>query len=322
MVASEKLFGNFFDDIAIINRRLYGFGFDSINRLTSANGGGDYTDLISLVTPPITALGKELGDVDTALNQQKGKTITNNQVIAAFKLTMSQKKGVLADLLGGVNTPAFLEFYPHGGTEYSNVTKEKMPLLVDRVFAAAAAHAGAIGATNEALLKSFKALWKNSRDDQEQQFGTVTDNRSERTVARTDSELALLTAVHTIGAKFPGSTEECVAFFDFSLLYNVVHHTYTTYRGVIAAGETKLIVNKLLTDNNKIHAYNPDDNSNYQLYSGATDSAQPNGTGKIVKFGHGIRPKPSQLGLLTNPFWLIKNLSDVNEGAYIIEISD
>jgi hypothetical protein len=197
-----------------------------------------------------------------------------------------------------------------------------MPVLVDRIWTAADNNSAAIGATNETLLKSFKGLWANSRDDQEQQFGTVTDNRSERTVARTDSELALLTAVHTIAAKFPGSTEECAAFFDFSLLFNVVHHTHTTYSGIIAPGAVKLIVNKLLTDTNKIHTFNPDDNANYQFYNAAADGTQPTGTGKLVQFGHGLRLKPSAVGSLAHPFWLIKNLSDVNEGSYLIEITD
>jgi hypothetical protein len=95
MISEEKLFGNFLNDIAIINGRLYGFGMDCKNRLTAANGGGDYTGLIGLITTPLTALGTELGQVDTALNQQIGKTLTNDQVMAGFKLIMSQKKGVL-----------------------------------------------------------------------------------------------------------------------------------------------------------------------------------------------------------------------------------
>ena len=73
MITEDKLFGNFFDDKNIINRRMYNFSLDTLNRLTVANGGGDYTTLLNLLSPLIVTFGTEIGDVDAALNLQKGK---------------------------------------------------------------------------------------------------------------------------------------------------------------------------------------------------------------------------------------------------------
>jgi hypothetical protein len=322
MISEEKLFGNLFDDDKIINRRLYTFGLDLFNRLTAANGGGDYTALIALLTTPLTALGTELGAVDTSLNLQKGKTMTVDQVMAAFKLTMSLKKGVIADALGGATTEEYLQFYPHGQIEYTQALKSQMPTLVLRINTAATANSVALGAPLTALLQGFEAQWTGARDLQMQLFGTVDDNRTDRTQARIDTELAALTVVHTIASLFPGDVEECKAFFNFPLLFNTVHHHHVSVAGTMLPNEIKVVANRLFTDNHHIRASNPDDNADYIIYLGHTATSEPGTVGKVAKFGHGIRPKPSQLGNLDDSFLLVKNMSDVNDGTYLVDYTE
>src|SRR5213075_30890 len=135
---------------------------------------------IALITPALAAFGTEVSDVDVALSLQMGKTLTVNQVMAAFKLTMSIKEGVIADDLGGRNTPAYLEFYPHGIFEYSKATKAEMPTLTVRVKTGATAHSVPLGATLTSLLTGFKAQWETARSQQDTQKGSVEDNRSQR----------------------------------------------------------------------------------------------------------------------------------------------
>ena len=57
--------------------------------------------------------GRELGDVASSLAAQKGKTKTNDQVLSLFKNTMSQKEGVIADLLGE-GSEGYIAIYPAG----------------------------------------------------------------------------------------------------------------------------------------------------------------------------------------------------------------
>ena len=59
---------------------------------------------------------------------------------------MSEQQGVIANALGGFTTPAFLEFYPNGVSEYTGATKTNLPVLIGRINAAATAHAGELGA--------------------------------------------------------------------------------------------------------------------------------------------------------------------------------
>ena len=320
MVSQDKLFGNFFNDPAIINRRMYNFSLDTLNRLTAANGGGDYTNLINLISPLIVTFGTEIGDVDAALNLQKGKTLTADQVLAAFGLTMKEKEGVIANAVGGFGTPAYLEFYPHGLLEYTRAQKTEMPTLTLRVRTAATAHAAQLGVPLTALLTGYKNQWTTARDAQEQQFASVDDNRTERTQARVALELGALTAVHTIAAKFPGDVDSCNNFFDFNLLFTHTVHRMQTSAGNIAAGEIKVILNHSLTDTNSIQAQNPDDNADYIIYLAHNATDQPGTGGRTVKVGRGTHPKPSELGNLADTFLLIKNLSDVNEGAYVVKV--
>ena len=320
MIAEDKLFGNLFDDIKIINSRIYGFSLDTLNRLTAANGGGDYQTLIDLISPLIVTFGTEIGDVDAALNAQKGKTLTTNQVLAAFGLTLKEKEGVIANAVGGFGSAAYLEFYPHGVGEYTRAAKTDMPTLTERVRAAAAAHAVQLGPPLTTLLTGFKLQWAAARDAQEQQFAKVDDNRTERTQARVALELGALTVVHTIAATFPGDVDACMDFFDFNLLFAHTVHRLKTLVGTPAPGQIVVLLNHSLTDNNTIQAQNPDDNADYVLYLGHTATEEPNGRGIIVKAGRGKRPKPSDLGDLNDTFLLLKNLSDVNEGAYVVKV--
>jgi hypothetical protein len=113
MIPDEKmLFGNLFDDRKIISERLAAFAQDTINRLVAANETNEYTTLIESLRSALTSLRTELGDIATTPSQQKGATLTLNQLMAAFKNTMSEKKGAIADKLGGFTAPAFIEFYP------------------------------------------------------------------------------------------------------------------------------------------------------------------------------------------------------------------
>lgn len=321
MLSGDKFFGNPFDDVEITTTRLFDFGTDTLNKLTQANGApAPYTDLINLLTPKLAAVGTELGDVDTSVNIRVGKTMTVDGVIAAFKTTMSEQEGVIAAALGGKATPAFIEFYPQGVSEYRNGTKTAMPTLVSRVFDSAVKYATPLGATLTTLLKSYETSYNDARNAQQQQKGAVNDNRAERTDARIALELALTTTVHTIGAMFPGNVQQCMAFFSFNMLLPQTQHKHTNYTGTVKTSETVQVLNRTLKDSIKITLTNPDDNAAYIAFLAATANAQPTGQGIEVAPGASIVVKPSQLGSLNDTFLLIKNLSAVNDAAYAVEL--
>jgi hypothetical protein len=322
MIAPEKIFENYFDDVRITTQRFYAFSLDNVGKLTAANGAGDYTTLINLITPLITALGTELGDVSSAEAMLKGKTQTNDQVMAAFRLTMRKKQDVIADLFGGEETEGYIEFYPQGIYEYTNVTKVEMPTLTQRVKTSATTHSGVLGPALTTLLQGFKAQWDTSRSAQELQKGVLSDNRTERTDARIALELAMLEVIHTIAAAFPGEVEQCMSFFSFHLLFKQLHSRLETIEFELPANGRQVVANLTFDTNDVANIHNMDDNSNLLFYTSATADGEPvPNEGLTVKSNKKSRKLISQIGDVNHTFLIVKNLSAVNEGKGKISIS-
>ena len=320
MLHSGRIFENFFDDSKIIPSRLSNFASDTLNNLIANNSTNEYDALIALLTPLLTNFQGEIGEVDSSLNLQKGLTLTTDEFIKQFADTMSSEEPFIARAVGGKGTPAYLEFYPHGVSEYSAVIKTNMPILTDRVNVAAAAHAAELGSTLTATLQAFEANWKLSRDKQQQQMGAVDTNRAERSANRQALELGLITAVHTIAAKFPGDVQQCLKFFQFNLLFAQTKHKHKNYSGSVAADATVEVLNRLFTDTATITIRNPDDNAGIFVWlAPAPNAPMPSAALEILP-GNAHEVKPSQLGPLANPFLLVHNSSGVNEGAFEVEV--
>jgi hypothetical protein len=150
---------------------------------------------------------------------QKSNTFTVDEVIKNFRVYMSDNEGVIAKAVGGKRKAAFIEFYPRGVTEYANATKTKMPALLKQVFDAAEKYKTNLGAAQTKELKDFTKQYDAARVDQQNQKGSVTDNRTERTSNRTALEIELLKAIYSVGLRYPGDVAKCGSFFNFSLLY-------------------------------------------------------------------------------------------------------
>ena len=219
MITKEKFFENPFSIVDITPSRLYNFSTDTIGKLTAANTGKIYDTIIQNLTRANTALGSEIGEVKSTLGVQKGSTFTVNEVMKSFKVYMSDNEGVIAKALGGKRKAAFVEFYPRGLSEYTNATKTKMPALLKQVFDAAEKYKADLGAAQTKELKDFTKQYDAARSDQQNQKGSVTDNRTERTSNRTALEIELMKAIHSVGLMYPGDVAKCGSFFNFSLLY-------------------------------------------------------------------------------------------------------
>ena len=219
----EMLFGNIFDDVRITPNYLARFTDDAIAKLTENNGTSAYNAVLIPLTAAIIPLRRELGEVDTTLNTQVGKTITVDAFMKLFIAYMNDKYIPIAAALGGVKTPAFLQFFPKGKTEYTNITKTKMPTVMERLKVAAQTHKEAIGETISNELQAFQTQWITVRKNQLQEKAAVKTNRTDRTAARRDVELVLLKTIHFIADKFPGDVLRCKTFFDFNLLFGARH---------------------------------------------------------------------------------------------------
>jgi hypothetical protein len=317
----DMLFGNIFDDKNIINTRLLNFARNAKANLVKQNTATEYDAQITLLTNTIEALEDDLGGIDTGLTVQKGKTRTNNQVLAAFKKTMSDEEPFIARALGGSGTAAYLEFYPNGITEYGNATKTNMPTLTSRINKAATKYTTQLGALLSATLQGYAALWEASREDQELQKGGVKDGRAERSTTRYDLEIALVKTIHHIAERFAGDVDKCKSFFSFHLLFPNKRSNVSSFEGSLAIGTTKELLNKTLAEDTEITVTNTGTNAPLVIWLAATNTEAPSTQAKTIQPGETLTFTPTQLGSLAHTFLLVKNTSEVNEAKYAVEVA-
>lgn len=223
MLQPEKLFANIFDNETITALRLYNFATDAAIRMANVDTNSVLITEKDAIIGATIPFGAGLSHIDTSLSIQKGKTQTVNEVKTAFSDYMSEYKSEIAHAVGGLGSPGFIAFYPHGVNEYSVATKTQMPILVKRINTLATAHAAELGQPRTADLQDFESQWQNAADEQSTVKSTVSDGRADRGTIRHNLEMALLTAIHSVARQFPGDVAKCMSFFDFSLLSGVSH---------------------------------------------------------------------------------------------------
>lgn len=220
----KMLFGNIFDDKNITPNYLARFTDDVIAKLTQNNTANEFEPVLTKLKDKIIPLRSELGQVDTTLNTQVGKTATVDSFIDDFTMYMKDNYVFIAAALGGDKTAAFKEFYPKGKTEYNRITKTKIPTIMERLKTVGVTYQTQLGNPISTKLQDFQSQWTEVRESQLQQKSAVKTNRSDRTIARRNFETELLKTIHFIGDKYPGDVSRCKVFFDFNLLFGV-HHT-------------------------------------------------------------------------------------------------
>jgi hypothetical protein len=219
--SKNMLFGNLFDDRRITPYYLSRFAQDVLAKLQENNNGDMYNLLISPLQTAFEPFRKELGEVDTTLNEQVGKTQTVDEFIKQFVAFMKDYYVNIAAALGNEKATAFKEFYPNGKSEYTKASKTKIPTIVDRLYVVSEKYSDKLGPSLTEQLRAFKPNWDAVRQSQLQQKSAVKTNRSDRTTARRNVEIELLKIIHFIAYTFPGDVKKSMTFFDFNLLFGV-----------------------------------------------------------------------------------------------------
>jgi hypothetical protein len=81
-------------------------------------------------------------------------------------------------------------------------------------------------------------------------------------------------------------------------------------------------LNRSFTDTIRLKLTSVSDNASLFVFLGASADTQPNGTGIKVNATKSRNLKLSELGNEGDTFLLIKNLSDVNDAAYVLEVKN
>ena len=216
-----RLFENPFSKPTITSTRLGNFVTDTLAEFAQADTDGTYKIPLKALQAAATPFLQELTGIDQNLTKQLGKTMTVAITTKGFKKQMSELEGVIARAVGGFDSEAFLEFYPHGVTEYTKATKKTIPTLLSRITAAATSYKKQLGADITAQLLSFETTWSPANKEQSQVKNAVKTSRTDTSAARHTVELALLTLIFTVAANNPGDVAACMKYFNFGLLEGV-----------------------------------------------------------------------------------------------------
>lgn len=320
MLSVEKIFGDIFDSKEITPDRLLLFAKDDLARLTKGNSAHQFDGIIAIITPLIATLETEVSAVDSTLNLQSGQTDEVDIITSNFHHAMGTLSGVIANSVGGIDTIAYKEFFPHGLTEYGKANRKTMVMLTTRVNKAATKYATQLGVAVTTELQGFQAAYVTARDAQSTSIASLSDSRGDRSVAVVAMDKGLLQSIHTVGNLFPADVVQCNGFFNFNLLFNVTHRKHTLYNEILAVDVQVDVVNRAFTDSITIIIRNTGTNADIIVWLGLIATEDPNAQAIIVNAGKTTTELPSTLGDLANTFLLVKNLSGVNPANVQIEI--
>ena len=320
MTTNERFFGNLFDNVHITPGRLYLFSEDTLAKLKTSNPNNAYDDIIALITPLYNQFRTEVSNVDISQNLQKANTSVLDKFTINIRHSISSLEGIIARAIGGKEKPAFLEFFPHGLTEYDTAKRIEMYLLMARLDKVADKYSNELGTTITAELKGFKIDWDAAYDEQGFSKAEVSKNRLAKSVTRTSLELALMKAIHTVALQHYEDMDKCSSVFSFHLLYHYARHKHVHYTDKLQVGENKTIINRTLSNTVEIRAYNTGTNAFIKIWLAATETEEAPATAIIIHPGKSVLFSPEELGDLNNTFLRVINISDVNSAAYDVEV--
>ena len=319
MISLNKLFGNLFNSKETTPDRLLLGAKDHLARLTKGNTAHQFDGEIAFLTPLIETLEAEVSNVDTTLNLQSGQTDEVDLITYTFQRTLSTLHGVVANSVGGVDTTAYKEFYPHGLTEYDQATRKTMVMLTTRISKAATKYAAMLGTTVTAKLQGFQADYVAASGIQSTSITDLSANRTDRTSSVLDVQVALTQSIHLVASLFPADVVKCSGFFNFNLFFTVGHRKHTFYNKTLAVAEQIVVVNRSYTNNVTIIIRNTGTNADIIVWIGATGTDTPNAQAITVKAGRAVTVVPSSLGDPDSTFLLVLNASEVNTANCQIE---
>lgn len=154
----------------------------NIDRMTGLNTEGQYTPMIDALVPHRDAYASFLGVQDINLVERYGDTDEVEKVLADFKTFV--KEELLVDVpyiftRTKPNAPALTKFLPKGRSEYTGVTLETLPGLLDRVATLTTTYKNELGAALGTRAAELKQAYTDARKDQGESKGEVQDDSKE-----------------------------------------------------------------------------------------------------------------------------------------------
>jgi hypothetical protein len=217
MILLQSWFANPYDTKNISDDNIKKFVQKHIAQTTAKNGGGLFTTMLADTTLAYTNYFGAIDDEDVKLAVQQSLTMAADNLIKTFKDSVSQQEGLIRSFYN-VNSPAYQEFFPHGVTEYREANKGNIDTLMNRMAVASQAHVGDLGAPFVAIWTGIKSNYATARTSQLGKIAEVVAAKTTTSDNRNELETQIFKNMFTVGMNFPGNVDECMDFFDQSII--------------------------------------------------------------------------------------------------------
>lgn len=217
MIDFDILFKNHLAGRLISDNNIRKFAEVHLERLSSNNGGGEFTQLIADTQNAYNGYFGSMVDEDKNYAIQQGLTISVQKVMKEFKQFVSRSEGLIRAQFDK-KSPEYQEFIPYKMKEYWHLNLTNAESVMERFYKAAERHTAEFGDGIKNLAQTLLTEFKEARSNQLKKKGEVASRKSSTKERRKNLELQLIRNIHYIGYLYPADIKKCNSFFDQSFL--------------------------------------------------------------------------------------------------------
>lgn len=217
MIDFDILFKNHLAGRLISDNSIRKFSEVHLERLSSNNGSGEFTQLIADTQNAYNGYFGSMVDEDKNYAIQQGLTISVQKVMKEFKQFVSRSEGLIRAQFDK-KSPEYQEFIPYKMKEYWHLNLTNAESVMERFYKAAERHTAEFGDGIKNLAQTLLTEFKEARSNQLKKKGEVASRKSSTKERRKNLELQLIRNIHYIGYLYPADIKKCNSFFDQSFL--------------------------------------------------------------------------------------------------------
>ncbi len=229
----ERFFSDLFLGPRIIDARLQVFLRLVIASLTADNLDGTFTALIASLTTAYTSYFGNFETKNLTIAERIGKTRGLEIECKLFADTVRRKHSTI-EAVYAEGSAVYLEFFPHGLTEISILTRTNIQVISHRFATKATEYKMTLGGQSFAdLFNGLETAINTALGAQDTKKSNVSSITTDLIVSRQPVEDQLMKAMFTVGAKFWPNQTICRSYFDFSVLYGKKNSQSVVEHGVV-----------------------------------------------------------------------------------------
>jgi len=238
----DAFFSDLFDKNNIIDSRFQVFLRNLIAALINNNPDEAFNTVITDLTAVYTTYFGNFETKNVNIAERMGKT-RNLDTISMLFVNAVRSKYSTIEAVFAKGTPTYLEFFPNGLTEFSNISRANILTLSHRMAVKATQYKSQLGGLPFAnIFTGFETNITAAIGVQNTGKAVVKTITGEVLNNRAPVEDQAMKAMYLVGAKFWPNQAACRSFFDFSLLFGIKNHPGIDASGIATANASSVCI--------------------------------------------------------------------------------